>query len=107
MVPVLARAAFARGEDVPVTLTLAPAQSVTGWNVMLYIRAQVGDATPLATVVLSISDSTNGVFTGTIPSADSVGLSPGLFYYSAERTDSGNRTTLAEGPLTLLASQGA
>ncbi|OAI46891.1 hypothetical protein AYO44_10570 [Planctomycetaceae bacterium SCGC AG-212-F19] len=102
----VANISFYKGEDVVLTITMAPATAITGWSLQFTLRKQFGDATPLVTKTtgagITITDAANGVFKVTLASADTANLDLRAYVYDIQRTDTGNRTVLTTGNLTLL-----
>ena len=102
----LANMSFYKGEDVVLTVTMTPATAITGWTLQFTLRKQYGDATALVTKTtgagITITDATNGIFKVTLASADTAGLDLRAYVYDIQRIDSGNRTVLTIGNLTLL-----
>jgi hypothetical protein len=102
----IANISFYKGEDVTLTVTMSPATTITGWTLQFTLRKQFGDATALVTKTIgsgiTVTDATNGVFTVSLASADTSGLDLRAYVYDIQRTDSGNRTVLTIGNVTLL-----
>jgi len=101
-----ANISFYRGEDVTLTVTMSPATNITGWTLQFTVRKAYGDAAALITKTtgagITITDATNGVFTVSIASADTLDLEQRAYVFDIQRTNSGNRTVLTIGNLTLL-----
>jgi hypothetical protein len=101
-----ANLSFYKGEDVVLTVTMAPPTSISGWTLQFTLRKQHGDATALITKTsgagITVTDSTNGIFKVTLASADTSALDLRAYVYDIQRTDSGSRTVLTIGNLTLL-----
>lgn len=101
-----ANLSFYKGEDVVLTVTMTPATSIAGWTLQFTLRKQFGDAAALVTKTtgagITITDAANGVFKVTVASADTAGLDLRAYVYDIQRTDTGSRTVLTIGNLTLL-----
>lgn len=102
----IANISFYKGEDVTLTVTMSPATNITGWTLAFTVRKSYGDASALMTKTsgagITVTDATNGVFKVAIASADSTGLEQRAYVFDIQRTDSGSRTVLTIGTLTLL-----
>ena len=114
--PVLADFSLARYEDGNLTITMAPATPIGGWSVQLRIYKHFGGGSGLviknmASGFINVSginiiNSGQGIFNVTLNSADTSGLAYGNYVYEAVRLDSGYRSVLAEGILSILPSIG-
>ncbi len=102
----LANISFYKGEDVVLTVSMTPTTAISGWTLQFTMRTQYGDPTALVTKTngsgIAITDSVNGVFTVSLASADTAGLDLRAYVYDIQRIDSGARTVLTIGNLTLL-----
>lgn len=100
---------FYRGEDVSIVFTQLQAdgstpQNITGWTITFRVAtSQYGAATITKTPTLTTPLS--GIFTVQLASADTSSLTQDgadtIYYYDARRTDSGSRTQLFHGTLTV------
>jgi hypothetical protein len=101
-----ANISFYKGEDVVLTVTMAPATAISGWTLQFTLRTQYGDPTALVTKTngsgITITNPTTGIFTVSLASADTAGLDLRAFVYDIQRIDTGARTVLTIGNLTLL-----
>ena len=101
-----ANISFYKGEDVTLTVTMAPAANITGWTLQFTMRKQFGDSSALITKTngsgITITDAANGVFKVTLASADTATLDLRAYVFDIQRIDAGNRTVLTIGNVTLL-----
>ena len=101
-----ADAAFHQGEDLTLTATMAPAANITGWTLTFSIKKQYGDAAALLTKTvgagITIIDAANGVFQIALASADTAALETRQYVFDIQRTNSGSRTVLTIGNITVL-----
>lgn len=102
----LANISFYKGEDVVLTVTMTPTTAISGWTLQFTMRTQYGDPTALVTKSLgsgiAITNPTSGIFTVSLASADTAGLELRTYVYDIQRIDSGARTVLTIGNITLL-----
>jgi hypothetical protein len=102
----IANISFYKGEDVTLTVTMTPATNITGWTLQFTVRKSYGDSTALITKTIgagiTVTDSTNGIFTVAIASGDTTNLDQRAYVFDIQRTNGGNRTVLTIGNLTLL-----
>jgi hypothetical protein len=93
---------FFRGEDVTVDFQMTPPADVTGWSISFTLKDTLGGITqngfPLSATIV---DGPRGRFRVAIAAALTAGLAVGRYVWDARRTDSGNKTTLADGYLDL------
>src|SRR4051812_17191757 len=89
-----------RGEDVDLEFQLTPPSDCTGWTITLKIAPTLG-GTVSTTKSASIVDGSRGRFRVSLASADTSGLAGGRHLWALRRTDSGSKTTLAEGTFDL------
>lgn len=97
---------FYKGEDITLTVTMAPATVITGWTLAFKLRKTFGDTVLVTKTTggsgITITDATNGVFTVTIPKASTQDLDARAYVFDVARTDSGFQKILTIGALTLL-----
>src|SRR5579862_9901579 len=102
----IANISFYKGEDVTLTVTMSPTTNIAGWTLQFTVRTSYGDPNALLTKTtgsgITITNAGSGIFTITIASADSSGLAQRAYVFDIQRIDSGNRTVLTIGNLTLL-----
>lgn len=89
-----------RGEDMTLHFRMAPPMDITGWTISLKTVPALGGAVQF-TKSAAIVDGPRGKFRFTIANADTSSLTVGRYSYDVRRTDSGNKTTLADGVLDL------
>ncbi len=89
-----------RGEDVRLRMQLVPPLDVTGWTITLEAVPELGGAVQFSKSA-SIVDGPRGRFDFTLASADTATLNPGRYSFDVRRTDSGHKTTLADGVFEL------
>ena len=89
-----------RGEDVDLEFQLAPPTDCTGWTITLKIAPTLG-GTVSVTKSATVVDGPRGRFRISLASADTSGLAIGRHVWDVRRTDSGSKTTLADGTLDL------
>lgn len=100
--------AFYHGEDVTLTVTMSPATNISGWSLSFTVKRALADTSALISKTtasgITIADAANGVFRIAIASANTnnANVGPGAYTYDVQRTDSGFRTVLAIGTLTVL-----
>ncbi len=92
-----------RGVDATITVTMRPAESISGWTFILTIRDTPESllTTIYSTTSITTVSSSSGIFTFAIPAATTAALTPGLYAYDIWRTNSGSLDRLAYGPLTI------
>jgi hypothetical protein len=95
------RLAFHRGQDVTLDFQLSPPEDSTGWTVALKIAPALAGSVEL-TKSATVTDGPRGRFRVTLAAADTASLAVGRHVWDARRTDSGHKTTLADGVLDLL-----
>jgi hypothetical protein len=91
---------FFRGEDITLSFSMQPPQDITGWNLTLKIADTLG-GTVRVTKTATIDDAGRGTFHFTVASADTAGLTVGRYVWDVRRTDSGSKSTVADGYLDL------
>jgi hypothetical protein len=91
---------FFRGEDITLDFFMQPPEDITGWNISFKVADTLG-GTVQFTRTASIVNGPRGHFRVTIPSSDTSALAVGRYVWDARRTDSGSKTTLADGYLDL------
>ena len=98
--------AFYKGEDVTLTVSMSPVTNITGWTITFSLKKQYGDASALVSKTIgsgiTVTDAVNGDFKVAVDSADSASLDNRAYVYDILRTNSGNKTVLTIGNLTLL-----
>jgi hypothetical protein len=92
--------AFHRGEDLTLDFQLVPAADVSAWTVTLKVADKLG-GTVQFTKSATITDGPRGKFRVVVASADTAALAIGRYIWDCRRTDSGNKTTLADGHIDL------
>jgi hypothetical protein len=95
---------FFRGEDITLNFTLQPAQDITGWTMTFTVRDKLAGTIQFTKTVgsgITIVDAGRGLFKVAIASADTSSLAVGRYVWDVRREDSGSKTTLADGYLTL------
>jgi len=109
--PVQIDTSFCIQEDVSITVVMTPPVSIINWNVQFSMSHRFGSTNPLITKSMS-SGYVNvsgiapvktdvGIFNVTIRSQDTSGLPPGNYAYQTQRLDSGSRTVLSLGYISL------
>lgn len=104
---------LARFEDGVLVVNMQPPQAVGGWQLEFTLSHRPGGESGLAVKSaasgygggqsgITILDSGAGRFSVAITSRDTSGLAPKNYSTRTERLDSGSRTVLAQGTLTLL-----
>lgn len=100
-------------EDGHLTVCLSPPAAVSGWSVRLTVSRRFGSPDPLFRKYnvpgdpssyasgVAVTDAAVGRFRCRVASQDTSGLQPGNYAFSFERVDSGSRTLLARGYLSL------
>lgn len=77
-------------------------QNVTGWTVQWALRkSQHGGVVILAKTASIVGAAVNGRLRVTIDHADTTALTPGRYFHTFARIDSGEQTVLAYGTATL------
>lgn len=111
----IANISFYKGEDVTLVVTLDPPTDITAWTGITFSFARRLGEAPLFTKTLldgvSKADTANGVIHVDIASGDTIDLEGGedeagsevvtLYVYSVRRSDTGHRTVLTLGNVTL------
>lgn len=100
-----------RQEDATLNVPLTPAAPIGAWNLRFLMTQRFGDTSGLITKSvasgynavsgITVTNSGQGVFTVNLRANDTSGLEYGNYAYQLERLDSGNRSVLTEGYLTL------
>lgn len=91
---------FFRGGDVIQGFELASSEdAVTGQSLLFVVAESLGASAALISIACSITAART--FTVTIPSASTVSLEEGKYYWEARRINSGSYTVLAYGDLQL------
>lgn len=91
-----------RGEDVTIDFTMAPVVDVSGWTVVFTLKDQLGGSTQSGfPITATIVDGPRGKFRLAVPSSATSSIPVGRYVWDCRRTDSGNRTTVADGYLDL------
>jgi hypothetical protein len=91
---------FFRGEDVTLNFAMQPPQDVTGWHLTLTVADSLG-GTVRVTKTATIDDTGRGTFHFAIANADTASLAVGRYVWDVRRTDSGSKSTVADGYLDL------
>jgi hypothetical protein len=95
------RLALHRGQDATLDFQLSPPDDCSGWTVTLKVAASLGGSVEV-TKTATVTDGPRGRFRVTLASADTAALAVGRHVWDVRRTDSGHKTTLADGVLDLL-----
>jgi hypothetical protein len=92
-----------RGEDITLDLQMVPPLTdITGWNIQFTLKDTLGGTTqPSFPLTASIVDGPRGKFRVSIPSGLTASLAVGRYVWDCRRTDTGKKTTLADGYLDL------
>lgn len=101
-----------RMEDGTLTIEMVPAEPIGGWSLQFSVKHRFGGETNLITKVgasgfylgesgVQIVNSGQGIFNVRLNAVDTSGFDFKNYAFLAERMDSGYRTTLAEGFITL------
>lgn len=85
-----------RKEDIGITFTLDPVESIAGWTTVFTVRKSYQSPTTMFTINGVITDASGGVFSVTIPAA-TMDIAPGRYVFDAVRTNVGNVAVLAIG----------
>lgn len=91
---------FFRGEDVTLNFQMNPPVDVTGWSITFTVADQLAGSVQF-TKTATIIDGPRGQWQVTIANADTASLAVGRYVWDARRTDSGARSTLADGYIDL------
>ena len=96
---------FFIGEDKSLVFTIytsaGAAQDITGWTISWLLSATNSGAATL-TKSATLTTPASGICTVAVASGDTSGLTPGTYYYTLRRTDSGSKAELAYGTCELL-----
>jgi hypothetical protein len=96
---------FFIGEDKSLVFTIYDAngavQNITGWTISWLLSA-TNSGTAILTKSATLTTPASGVCTVTVASGDTSGLTPGTYYYTLRRTNSGSKAELAYGSCDLL-----
>lgn len=94
---------WAQYEQVTVTVTMSPATSISGWTLAFTVRNSDGTLMVSKTTAsgITITDAGAGIFTIALATADTGAIPPGVYDFDVWRTNSGNETRLAYGPLVV------
>jgi hypothetical protein len=109
--PIIANFTLARLEDGVLTIGLEPPAAIGGWNLQLTCMKRFGGQTPLflkscasgfnGVSGITVVNSGQGIFNIPINSVDTSGSEYGNYATFIERLDSGFRTVIDEGYLTV------
>jgi hypothetical protein len=99
-VSITSHLSFFRGEDITLDFQMTPPADITGWAITLKAADAIG-GTVQFTKTATILDGPRGRFRVTIANADTAALAVGRYVWDARRTDSGFKSTLADGTLDL------
>jgi hypothetical protein len=92
------------GEDQSLQFTISDVsgavQNITGWTLQFKMAATEG-GTSVLTISGALTSPTTGLCTVVSPAAGTTGLTPGTYFYTLSRTDSGNNAVVAAGPAVL------
>ena len=91
---------FFRGEDILLKFSMTPVEDITGWTLSFKVADTIG-GTVQFTKTPTITDGPRGEFQVAIASADTSALTVGRYVWDVRRTDSGSKTTLADGWIDL------
>jgi hypothetical protein len=91
---------FFRGEDITLNFQMTPPVDVTGWTITLTVKDTLGGTTQFSKSA-TIVDGPRGLWKVTIANGDTIALAVGRYVWDARRTDSGNKSTLADGYIDL------
>ena len=103
---------ISRLEDAVLEINLTPPVAIGGWNIHTRIQKRFGDVASgildkwmasgyYGTSGMNIVNSGQGIFNVAINSVETSGLDFGNYCYNVVRLDSGNRSVLVEGYMTL------
>jgi hypothetical protein len=98
--PPIHRLVLHRGTDLVLSFEMVPGVDVTGWAITLKVADTLGGSVQF-TKTASIIDGPRGRWSVTLAAADTASLAVGRYVFDARRTDSGNKTTLAQGTIDL------
>lgn len=100
-----------RRNDVTLAVTMTPATNISGWGISWTFQKYPESASGYTTKYcasgynnvsgINVTDGENGRFNITLPSVNTSGLDPRLYYQVSERFDSGYITTLMDGQMFL------
>jgi hypothetical protein len=91
---------FFRGEDITLNFQMTPVQDITGWTITLKVANTLAGTIEI-TKTASVTNGPAGQFTCSIANADTASLPVGRYVWDCRRVDSGYRSTLADGYITL------
>jgi len=80
-----------RGQDATVTVSMSPAQDITGWTLSAIVRAYNGGTALVTKTVgsgIELTTPATGIFTVTFSASD-LNLTPGAYVWEVTRTNSG------------------
>jgi hypothetical protein len=93
------------GEDKSLVFTIydanGAAQDITGWTISWKLSATLSGAATL-TKTASLTTPASGICTVAVAAGDTSGMTPGTYYYTLRRTNSGSAAELAYGFAELL-----
>jgi hypothetical protein len=101
---------FRVGEDAGIDVQVTPAQDISDWTLIFNaVLCGGGGATAAALKYtaspgIRITNGPAGQLRVTIASADTLGLTPGMYAWEVRRIDSGNNSVEADGVFYLLPS---
>lgn len=100
-----------RRDDAYLAVSMVPATNISGWTLswgfQKYAESASGYVTQYAASGynnvsgINVTNGTDGRFTVTLPSVNTSGLDPRLYYHRADRLDSGNVQLLMDGNIFL------
>jgi hypothetical protein len=88
--------AMFRGEDVTLNFQMMPVVDITGWSITWKLADTLAGSIEI-TKTATIVDGPRGQFSVSIANADTSSLAVGRYVWDARRTDSGHKSTLADG----------
>jgi hypothetical protein len=91
---------FFRGEDVVINFTMTPVQDITGWTLTFKVADQLAGTIKI-TKTAAIVNGPAGQFSVSIANADTSSLAVGRYVWDVRRVDSGYKSTVADGYITL------
>ena len=96
-------------EDEVFSVTVSPAQDITGWNFKFTVLQDYAATTALVSKTsgsgISITLASAGTLTVTVVKADTASLTPRAYVYQLRRTDSGSESVIQWGTFVLLPPQ--